>query len=156
MRELAFKQTPKSGDWYVLGLVKYPVLGFAPDTKSLMYAKTYADRRDPLETPLAELVVLDADWSPTWWVAKSRITKPNKLWFEVYFPWYGGERHFATRAVSMRKARQNVMHRIGVELCNVAADLRGAPERAAKDALAAVVGKAFVPELLNVQLSLKN
>lgn len=131
-------------------------MGYAPDTKCLCYAKTYADRRDPIEVPLADLQPLDADWSPTWWIAKSRLTAGKKLWFNVNSHWTGGVRSYPTKAVSMRKARQNVLHRIGVELCNVDPKVKGAPERAAKTALASAVGKEYTPELLIVELSLKN
>lgn len=150
------KTVPKSGDYYVLGLMKYPVLGYAADTNSLMYMKSYADKHDPLEVDLTTLVPIDKDWSPTWWIAKERVGGGKKLWFVVTFAWHNGPQSISTRAVTMRKARQNVLHRIGVELCNVSPERKGAPERAARAALAFAANKEFSLDMLNVRLELKN
>lgn len=147
---------PKSGDHYVLGLMKYPVIGYAADTNSLMYMRSYADKRDPLEVDLATLTPIDKDWSPTWWIAKERVGAGKKLWFMVTFMWQTGTHSMSTRAVTMRKARQNALHRIGVELCNVSPERKGAPERAARAALAFAANKEFSLDMLNVRLDLKN
>jgi hypothetical protein len=150
------KVVPKAGDYYVLGLMKYPVVGYAADTNSLMYLRSYADKHDPVETDLSLLTQIDKDWSPTWWIAKDRVGGGKKLWFVVTFPWQRGEQSLATSATTMRKARQNVLHRIGVELCNVSPERKGAPERAAREALAFAANKEFNLDMLRVRLELKN
>lgn len=156
MKELASKQIPINGDWFIHGLEKHTVLGFNPLSKCLMFAKTYADRDDPLEVPISSIKPLDLKWSPTWWIAKERVSSGKRVLFNVSFTLDDKNVILQTYAVSMRKARQNIIHRIGVDYCGISKDNRGAPERAAKVALADSAGKPYNENMLKIEPALKN
>jgi hypothetical protein len=146
------KRIPKVGDRYILGLTSYMVMGYAPDTKSLMYARTYADRRDPLEVPVKELKALDPDQTPCWWVNKARVSGGRKIWFNVEFQWHTGKIVMQTKAVSLKEARQNAMYRIGHDLCNIDTEYSSAAAiQAAKDGLANAAHTTFSDHLLIVK-----
>jgi hypothetical protein len=152
MRSLTPRRMPQPGDWFISGLQKLPVAGYAPDTKSLMYYRTYADRHDPKEVPMKDLKKLDSDWTPIYWIAKTR----TKLRFNVDFLWAGGTQHFSTQAVSMKQARLFVLQQIGVRLCNVDPALRSVVTDHAKKGLADAAGQPYSPDLLQISIDLKN
>lgn len=84
VRVLASKRIPAIGDKFILGLMQYPVVGYVSASKRvtaspaspalLLYAKTYADRKDPHEIAVSDLKPLDDVGNPCWWIEKHRVS----------------------------------------------------------------------------------
>ncbi len=166
VRVLASKRVPMSGDKFVLGLAQHPVIGYELPVKKtattepvpgmLLYHKSHADFSQ-IRVDVNTLKALDDDVVPCWWIAKTRVTGGNKIWFNVEFLWHTGKTFVPTKATSLRSARQNALYRIGRDFCNKDPNHSvSAAVQAAKDGLAAAAGMPFSNDLLTVTPSLKN
>lgn len=158
MRNLKPKNPPVSGDWFVLGLYKYPVAGYDLASNRLLYYKSYADRDDPIEVPMQDVSPIDKDWPhPRWWIAKHRVGTGQKLSFKVSFAWSDGPHVWHCKASSMKDARNRAIQHIAIRLCNISPSMRAFAVSEAKHALCNYSGRStFSLDLLTVEVDLRN
>jgi hypothetical protein len=156
MKNLRVTDVPQRGDWFVLGLQRFVVQEYDSVANEVVYIKDYAHKDDPQTSDFTHVVLLDKKWpGHRYWINADRVHGGKKILFNVSFPWVGGKREvLQTQAVSMRQARVNSLHVIGVRWCN--STTGGQPSSKAKAALAEIKNSEFDWDWLIPSLALKN
>lgn len=112
--ESAMPSHPVNGDLYFDGVSLYPVLGFDSIANTLMYVEDYRHKHDPAEVKTSGLVAMNVQGQQFLWCAPN----PKGWEFSFRFRWFGVTHTWSSKAVSVGKARSNVLFRIGATLCN--------------------------------------
>lgn len=107
---------PETGDSILTQTGVGIILSYDAKGKEISYASTYADKREPLTTPLMSFVAMSKRLGNGYvtWALKGKLIKFSVICMGAYGPVNLGE----TSAVSLAQAATNILYRLGGESTN--------------------------------------